>query len=544
MGFTVYPYSRGTLRKLLSDSSISPEREVTDEYLAKYKSLHFTYFDDYFEQLGAKSVIVEFEYIDRDYLEDYAAYYVRCFQDFKKKCVRLHFLSVEVNTENFSSLLAAADYDSTLPNLLEDNYLGFIVVRPLPDALFGRSCLRTYPSDCENGDTRLFPVARKYDVSLFGLQQSVNTLAFQEQDTVAAACASSALWSAFQATCRLYGHEALSPIEVTRRATRYYVGVKRPVPSKGLAPDEMIRAIRDIGLESHTYELLNPEIDDAAVKALIYGYARMGVPVILGIHLFDLTNTKYLGAHAVTVAGYRIAKQAPQSNDRSKFHSDRLVKIYVNDDHIGPFARMEFVAIPSKEKDILLQVLKDNRQYTGSDLVALSTNWGVEAGSTIVAIPFLAIIPVYHKIRIELLAVANCIQEFDTRILQWLSQHVPMDEVSANGYEWELFLDTIGGYRRDIRKRTDLASDVKLHLLTSPMPRFLWRAIALDGGKRALEFVFDATGIERGRLFIQAVKHDTALTSMIAAFSKHRDLIKQPFINPQVDWILDAFLRK
>ncbi len=62
---------------------------------------------------------------------------------------------------------------------LQDGYLGFIVVKPLPRTIIGRTCLKTYDS---KGGTRHFPIVRRYPVHLFGIPLRVETLAFQEQD--------------------------------------------------------------------------------------------------------------------------------------------------------------------------------------------------------------------------------------------------------------------------------------------------------------------------------------------------------------------------
>lgn len=45
----------------------------------------------YFDHIGAKTIIVENDYIDRDFLEDYSGYYARCFHDYQRSCTRLHF---------------------------------------------------------------------------------------------------------------------------------------------------------------------------------------------------------------------------------------------------------------------------------------------------------------------------------------------------------------------------------------------------------------------------------------------------------------------
>ncbi|MEA2061896.1 MAG: hypothetical protein U9P10_15645 [Thermodesulfobacteriota bacterium] len=52
---------------------------------------HFSYFEEYFNELDAQTIVVERNYIERDYLEDYSGYYVRCFKKHRRRCVRLHF---------------------------------------------------------------------------------------------------------------------------------------------------------------------------------------------------------------------------------------------------------------------------------------------------------------------------------------------------------------------------------------------------------------------------------------------------------------------
>lgn len=53
------------------------------------------YLDNYLlsQNEPAKTVVIEYEYIERSFLEDYAAYYSRCFHKYPKTCSRLHFFS-------------------------------------------------------------------------------------------------------------------------------------------------------------------------------------------------------------------------------------------------------------------------------------------------------------------------------------------------------------------------------------------------------------------------------------------------------------------
>jgi hypothetical protein len=202
--FEVVPYSKAKLEQLLvtfSDSSSSIARK-----------LHLDYFEGYFGQIGAQAIIIEHDYVDRDFLEDHAAYYVRCFQPYKRYCRRLHFFRCEVTQESFSKALNG-DTDGVPIDTLQEKYLGFVVVKPLPTTVVGRTCLTTY----ESAGRRYFPIARDYDANLFGISLKIrNTLAFQEQDSVVAACATSALWSVFHGTGKLFQHPIPPPVAITK----------------------------------------------------------------------------------------------------------------------------------------------------------------------------------------------------------------------------------------------------------------------------------------------------------------------------------------
>jgi len=89
--------------------------------------LHVVYLEDYFRFMGVRTIVSEPDYIDKDYLEDYAAYYVRSFNSYKPTCLRLHFFSKGINPGEFNSILT-----NTSEVDLSNDYVGFIVIKPLP----------------------------------------------------------------------------------------------------------------------------------------------------------------------------------------------------------------------------------------------------------------------------------------------------------------------------------------------------------------------------------------------------------------------------
>src|SRR5262245_46892200 len=94
--WSLHPYSIDALRSLLAEHS---------EHGWSAEGVHERYFGDYFDALGAKTVVVERDYIDHDYLEDFAAYYVRCFKNYARTCTRLHFFKKVVRERDFTQLL-------------------------------------------------------------------------------------------------------------------------------------------------------------------------------------------------------------------------------------------------------------------------------------------------------------------------------------------------------------------------------------------------------------------------------------------------------
>ena len=67
--YEVLNYSIATLKRLFNQYSEADPKIIESK-------LHSVYFEEYFGKIGAKTIIVEKNYIDRDFLEDYASYYV------------------------------------------------------------------------------------------------------------------------------------------------------------------------------------------------------------------------------------------------------------------------------------------------------------------------------------------------------------------------------------------------------------------------------------------------------------------------------------
>src|SRR5258705_12608657 len=104
------------------------------------------YARSYLFDLDSTVVAEEPYYFDHDYLAEFSAFYGASARGYPNVCRRLTFFNdrvVDVPTfrRHFEAALCG---DPDASKLLQDAFLGFVVLRPIPAAPFGRTVLRLY----------------------------------------------------------------------------------------------------------------------------------------------------------------------------------------------------------------------------------------------------------------------------------------------------------------------------------------------------------------------------------------------------------------
>lgn len=515
--FEVHPYSISTLKDILAKKSGALPSVVNDK-------LHLVYFDNYFSHLNAATILVENHYIDRDFMEDFAGFYARCFEEYKSSCTRLHFFNCTFTSREFSNAIVKRGIRLSR-DVLQQTYLGFVVVKQLPRTFIGRTCLKTYETD---NSRRVYPILRNYPVGLYGIDLFVEkTLGFQEQDRGAAACATSALWTLFQGTGKLFQHSIPSQVEITKMATQIPdEDVPGILPSRGLTGRQEIYAIRQMGLEAdHT----NAQ-DEFNMLGSIYAYLSAGIPLLLRISLFDTsygTVAKFVDGHAVTVTGFSLGRNhiLPYGNLQFNLRATRVDKIYVHDDQVGPFARMVVDSV----------VITGQMQGQNYDFYSLSTSWRGKDKiiGSIRAVPRFHVIPLYPKIRIRFEFIRDVVMGFDIFLREAIFGPIPIQSLPSP-FEWDIFLTTVNDFKSDIRKDNTLTDKVKRLILLKNMPRYLWRVKLLHNDVEHLELLFDATDIEQGNFFVLAVEKNEVSYNFLKSVSKLQQT--NPFYQAKPYW--------
>jgi hypothetical protein len=350
------------------------------------------YFHGYCVRLEVRFIVYEEQYVDRYFSDDYSGYYAKSFPRYPRICKRMHFFSAPITQEIFEQLLSGSSELYKDPQSNDLGYCGFIVVKPLPQTVIGRTCLKAVGVSTQEA---FFPPMSRCAANLFGMNLAVESLPFQEQDREVAACATSALWSALYATARAYQHVILSPLQITRIAISTLPTLSRSLPNDGLTVDHMVGVIRHLELE---IDLINISGDPAIpIQAYVYAYLRAGIPLLLSFDFEPLDGpAQDSKAHAVTVVGYDPGTEGLVALKTGfLLRATAINQLYVHDDRVGPFSPMAF-----------------DRSSPGT----VVTSWKDADGNKIPAHLDQLLIPLYPQIRTPFAPILAAIMEFDELI--------------------------------------------------------------------------------------------------------------------------------
>jgi len=323
--FSVVPYSRDYLVEFVRfktgwdrRSEVSKKQQLT--YLCNYLEV---------DHIDAKTIVVENEYIDRHYLEDYSEYYARCFPSHPRQCSRLHFFRSEFSESQFLTALGSNDRAFGEHFLSGPSYLGFAVIRPIPHTILARVCLRPY-SAFNNHPRDYRVITRKNEVSLFGFTLSVDAAPFIEQDKVVSACATSALWTIFSTCPEHMGVMAPSPSAITKAASHAAGAETRTFPTTGLTTVQVATTLKHYGLEPSKL-LSDAKWSFNDLKESVFAFVTNDTPILLGGDVYQIDGSEgrvaRLGLHLVCLLGYHIGPMEG-TRDEGSIRAHRIDRYY------------------------------------------------------------------------------------------------------------------------------------------------------------------------------------------------------------------------
>ncbi|MGJ7579780.1 hypothetical protein ACSFA3_06320 [Variovorax sp. RHLX14] len=538
--YLVCGFDKSTLSTLVRECFDS---EFPDIFHKKQIDYIFRYLRD----LEAKTIVLEFSYIDKDYLDDFSRFYVRRFSGKGHKCARLHFFSENFDHSDLSEMIVTNPQDARIKKL-KASYLGFSVVKPLPQTFIGKTCLKTYSAEPNAVNQK--KLARAYEINLFGLSLTVESIAFQEQDKVVSACATTAIWSALHALQWRPVREIPSCSKITIEAINFIEGSSNSFPSRELSNKQILRALDVEGLKHHTESLRGVSQEDLFKKIKIY--LDSDLPLILGVMVFSICKvSKKLierAGHAVTILGY---KSAPHEN-----------AIYLHDDRLGPYARATFRDLCNYEKLPLFEQINQ----VGLVLQEKSDDGKWQPPHEIL-VPEILIAATDKKVRIPLIEVTNTIARIAT-ITKTLAESLAPTGPERSELECSIRLAEIGKIKTEIRESLTAKSREKigetpnalirknkrsltlkeekdLDFLTQSFARFQWVVDFYFENKPVFSMLVDATDIPQGDAVSAVRVYDSEEFQFVfEAIRRYPHLgTEDPFL--KADWgFIASFARK
>ncbi len=316
---------------------------------------------DHIVDLGARYLIIEEPYIDRDYTADFVAFYASVFKSYPRHTKRLHFFKDDASALFADSLAAQAAAPSDA-----FGYLGFVVIRPIRQGPIGRTML-PFPPLSPNLIIRQASRSQ-VDAHLLATALQAKGAPFIQQDRRIGACAQAAIWMASRPIHERHRQSSWHSIsQITQYATTPTdadLSQSLPHGSRGLNPLHITRALRAMGHQPlcDIFEKPDAEVshavpaesitlardgtldigDDAQAIEVLLRYLDSGLPVIIGIPPRGGED-----GHAVTAVGY-VESNGPALRAGNGY--DRFVRaILVHDDQHGPYRLMPVTAADAAE---------------------------------------------------------------------------------------------------------------------------------------------------------------------------------------------------
>jgi hypothetical protein len=174
------------------------------------------------------------------YRDSYYNYFSSKLTDYKRDCIRISLFEGKINTLDFEN--------ENNKQKLQDQYRGFIILRPTSPHFIGRSIIS--------------PKALKYNgfvccTSIFhttanGQKFTIEGFPHSSQDTETISCAETSLWAIMEYFSNRYAnYTPVLPSDIIN--TLKQVSNERQIPSKGLNIQQMSFALKEFGFGTRIY---------------------------------------------------------------------------------------------------------------------------------------------------------------------------------------------------------------------------------------------------------------------------------------------------
>lgn len=268
---------------------------------------------------AVKAVLIEHNYVDKDYRSTYYHFYSKKGQYYRSDCVRLHFFDATVSFEKSGLVLSCAD------GRLEDHYFGYMVLRPTGTGTIGRSVLSPDVRSGVKGGARI--IHARHKIHLLGHKIFVEGFPSMDQHRDISRCAHAACWSILRHYSERYSvHREYLTHDITMMAQQFDPGGL--VPSKGLDVRSAERVFQEAGIYPFIVTRRGAYNADASFYRQLIAYLESGFPLFAAMHR---------RGHAIALAGCEWSAPVNRASHGLRYAWDELKALIAVDDNYLPY---------------------------------------------------------------------------------------------------------------------------------------------------------------------------------------------------------------
>ena len=267
---------------------------------------------------AVKAILIEYNYVDKDYRSAYYNFYVKKGQHYRADCVRLHFFDGTVTFDNRTLRLA-----SSADERLNDHYFGYMILRPTGIRTIGRTVVSP---DVRSGASRCI-ITANHKVHILGYKFEIEGFPSMDQHHDIAVCAHAACWSILRHYSERYSmYREFLTHEITMMAHQFDPGGL--IPSKGLEVSHAERIFQQAGTYPVHIARRTDDPKDLSFYRQLTAYVESGFP------LFAAMNNQ---GHAIAIVGYEWRTPVNTAIPGVRYTWDEIQSLAVIDDNHLPY---------------------------------------------------------------------------------------------------------------------------------------------------------------------------------------------------------------
>lgn len=420
---------------------ITPIEEASDAILESIKKYFLKDLDDdfidpqieadignYLDELKeGLYCLVEYPYVDKVYRDSYYNYYSSKHYTYQRDCIRVSLFASEIKPKDF--------LNPSKHKKLNEIYLGYFIIRPTTNALFGRSIIN--PIAFEKNDFKICKC--KTNNLVYGVKLETEGFPHSSQDGETIKCAETTIWALMEYFGNKYPeYRPTLPATIIKSLDR--ITYQRLLPSNGLTMNQISFALKEFGFGTRIY---SSTPYDKTINNIIDCYVESGIPVLTGL---ESENT----GHVIITIGKKYSKKitwnkipkstySKEGKEISYFDTTNFpAKYVIQDDNLEPYR--------------LIELNKPGEHYEDDD----SQGYYIDS----------IIVPLYPKIYLEAVVAKEL-----------LIQIIKDNKVGynfSNNFVFRFFLASSRSFKNHISQLKDMADGLKYSILASKMPKFIW----------------------------------------------------------------------